>query len=180
MPGESCDTPQPLLRMFYNVRVLSISVLRAFSVLSPYNKLWACPSPSNSDHRVTVRWWEFCFPPCQTWFWQLLKLLAKLTNTHILMMKCHRKRPRPPPNFRQEDFFFLRPADNPSETRVDNRNRVQPLTTVCTALIKRINAVNLYHCSWNKKPYFTHNLFNSWLAALSISPLQCCQETSKW
>lgn len=161
------------------MRGFSISVFRAFGALSLNNKLWASLFPSNNDGQVTVRCWEFCFPPCQTWFWQLLKLLAKLTHTHRLMTKCHRKRPRPPPNFSWEDIFYGQLINLP-QTGVDNGNPVQPLTTVCTALIKRINAVNLYYCSWNKKPYFTHNLFNSWLAALSISPLQCCQETSMW
>ena len=44
---------------------------------------------------------------------------------------------------------------------VDNENPPEPLTTVCTAIIKRINAVNLYYCSQNKNPYFNHSLFNS-------------------
>lgn len=111
-------------------------------------------------------------------FGNFFKPLVKLTHTHAYTQILEEKSSTSA-KFQLGTNFYGQ-LINLLKRGVDNENPPEPLTTVCTAIIKRINAVNLYYCSQNKNPYFNHSLFSSWLAALSIPPLQCCQESSTW
>lgn len=46
---------------------------------------------------------------------------------------------------------FLWSTNKPLKTGIYNGNSDEPLTTVYATIIKRINVVNLYYCSQNKK-----------------------------
>lgn len=62
--------------------------------------------------------------------------------------------------FQQEPFLWS--TNKPLKTGIYNGNSDGPLTTVYATIIKRINVVNLYYCSQNKKNlYFNCNPFNS-------------------
>lgn len=105
-------------------------------------------------------------PPSST---QLPQKFCSVRVIYIFLMQ----------NFNRNHFLW--PTNKPLKTGIYNGNSDGPLTTVYATIIKRINVVNLYYCSRNKKkPYFNCNPFNSWLASLSISSLQCCQLSSTW
>ena len=87
------------------------------------------------------------------------KPLVKLTHTHAHTQILEEKSATSA-KFQLGTNFYGQ-LINLLKRGVDNENPPEPLTTVCTAIIKRINAVNLYYCSQNKNPYFNHSLFNS-------------------
>lgn len=91
-------------------------------------------------------------PPSST---QLPQKFCSVRVIYIFLMQ----------NFNRNHFLW--PTNKPLKTGIYNGNSDGPLTTVYATIIKRINVVNLYYCSRNKKnPIST--------AILSTADWQAC------